>query len=726
MQPGLLLDHDRVRSLHTEPSLGSLWADLARRAEALLAAPLVPEEEADGPDTQHGDYGRPSGQIADMGLTLGLVHLASGDPRPAERLREALLHYAAYAKWYGRGLRRNDPPWHSELNTARFCFGFATGLDAIRERLAPADRATIADGLVRLGILPTLEDWVLPQTRIHALDSMGHNWWAVCVAMAGLAALALVGEEPRALAWAEAAAEALDLWFNYAGFALQNKTPNFDQGGAFYESVGYANYALSEYLLFRIAYARTVGTPPRIPVLEHAGAFFIHTCYPRASAGILSVDFGDSSLDGDAGRAVTLLLAAGFGGGELRWYAERTRAVEPGLRLLAHREGPPSRRPDALGLSALYPEAGWAVLRSSWEDDATLLAVKCGFTWNHAHADAGSFLLFHGGRPLVVDSGTCSYGRPEYHAYYCQSQAHNVVLFDGQGQSPDDFYRGVKHPGRLGPLIELGDLRYLCADATGPMARHLCRNYRHFLWIGAAILVVDDVRAHGPGRIEWLLHHGGQATVAGSGGVDIADEEARLAVRPLHPEGLVPSRQEGLADHRPDQRVSHLSFALPEPRQEAKFVTALLPGGEDTASVEATAGRDWLGARVRQAGRRADVYLNLRADGRLMHRNSNLVMDGWETDAYLLVVEGVGERVLVVGGSYLRRDGRVLFSSLSKAFAAFRLADGDLEASVRGQPRMRLCFGGVASAPERVTVNGLPRPFAHDREQGLVAVRVED
>ena len=29
------------------------------------------------------------------------------------------------------------------------------------------------------------------------------------------------------------------------------------------------------------------------------------------------------------------------------------------------------------------------------DDDATLVAIKSGFTWNHAHADAGSFVLFH-------------------------------------------------------------------------------------------------------------------------------------------------------------------------------------------------------------------------------------------------------------------------------------------------------------------------------------------
>ena len=50
--------------------------------------------------------------------------------------------------------------------------------------------------------------------------------------------------------------------------------------------------------------------------------------------------------------------------------------------------------PGAVPTMMVYPDIGWAMMRSSWEKDATLLAVKSGFAWNHAHADAGSFLLF--------------------------------------------------------------------------------------------------------------------------------------------------------------------------------------------------------------------------------------------------------------------------------------------------------------------------------------------
>jgi hypothetical protein len=380
-RPSLLFSESIITRLRKAASadgsgneaLDELWRALRERADALVAQELIPETEADGPDTQHGNYDRPGNHIADMGLKVGLAWRVTGDPRYAEGLRAALLHYTAYEKWFGRGLKRNDPPWQSELNTARFCFGVALGYDAVRDTLDPDVRGRIAGGLIRLGVLPTLEDWVLPAHRIHALDSMGHNWWSVCVSQAGMAALSLVGEDARASGWVKAAAEALDLWFTYAGLPLQNKSPNFDPAGAFYESVGYANCVLYEYLLFRLAYSRVMGDPTGISLLERVGAFLAHTCYPTR-AGLLSVDFGDSSLRGNAGATATLLLANGYDSAALRWYAGRTHRPRDPLVLLAPEPEVPPTPPDGLERSALYPEIGWAMLRSSWSDDATLLA----------------------------------------------------------------------------------------------------------------------------------------------------------------------------------------------------------------------------------------------------------------------------------------------------------------------------------------------------------------
>ncbi|MHC4890879.1 MAG: hypothetical protein ACYTEO_15600 [Planctomycetota bacterium] len=394
-RPRLFFTPERIkrlrRQIEEETVLKEVWLKLLKRADRLLGEKLVSKEYADGGTGQHGNYGRPSSQISNMTSTLGLVYQMTGEKRYAEKLREALIHYGGLKRWAGDA--RRDPPWHSELNTARFCYGYAVGYDSIYDYLSEKDRRTIAQTMVRMGVLPTLNDWVLGEKRIHALDSMGHNWWSVCVSMAGLASLSLLGDEPRAEGWVEQVSNSFSEWFYYNGNVLQNKSRNFDSEGAFYESVSYANYALSEYLLFRLAYSNTFlnSPPPDIPMLQKAGDFFVHTSYPRA-ASMLSANFGDSSIRAGGARTLRLLLANGYEADEYHWYISRTDLELAGpIGLVYYQAKPRKYPPEDLPTSVIYPDIGWAILRSSWQDDATMLAIKSGFTWNHAHPDAGSF-----------------------------------------------------------------------------------------------------------------------------------------------------------------------------------------------------------------------------------------------------------------------------------------------------------------------------------------------
>lgn len=183
----------------------------------------------------------------------------------------------------------------------------------------------MAEAMARLGILPTLNDWVLPERRIHALDSMGHNWWSVCVSLAGVAAMSLLGDDERAPEW-----------------------------------------------------------------VERVGDFFTHTLYP-ATGSSFTVNFGDSRLSAQPARTMRLLPATGLSSDATRWYLKHRDAGSSDPFSLLYPANAGSITSPALPTSVMYPAIGWAMLRSSWKDDA------------------GSFMLFHAGRPLLIDSGTCDY-----------------------------------------------------------------------------------------------------------------------------------------------------------------------------------------------------------------------------------------------------------------------------------------------------------------------------
>jgi hypothetical protein len=714
------------------------WLRIKERADRQLKEQLVSKEYAEGGTGQHGNYNAPSSQIANMASTLGLAYRMTGNKEYAQKLKEALLHHAKLARWAGDA--GNVPPWHSELSTARFCFGYAVGYDCIHDYLSEPERASIAQTMIRLGILPTLNDWVLPGERIHALDSMGHNWWSVCVSMAGLAALSLLGDEPQAGQWVQEVSEAFPEWFSYQGNVLQNKSLNFDRNGAFYESVNYAEYALSEYLLFRLAYTNVYrnAKPPEIPLLKTAGDFFIQTCYPTTTS-MLSVDFGDSSLRTTGAKTLRLLLANGYQARAYDWYLGRTNpGLDDPVGLVYSEARPMTRPPDGLPLSVLYPDIGWAVLRSSWQDNATMLAVKSGFTWNHAHPDAGSFILFHEGKPVVIDSGSCSYSRPEYSSYYRQSKAHNVVLIDGQAQNPEDCSRGdrgVTTPGRLPDMLDLAGVRYVFADATGPTSWKFSRNYRHFVWIDDVLLVFDDIRTHEPGKLEWLLHYEGLMQPNGSDLV-LSNEGAKVTVRPLFPQGMQVVEKEGLKDHDPDKKVTYLALSPEGTMREAKFVVAIAPmrntEGDHTPRIEPLTADNAIGARIRGDKAVTDVWLNLMADGRRMHRNSNNIIDSWDTDAYLIALTrpaDAGEsdpdsitRCFVACGSYLRKSGKVTLHSLSKTDAVFTCQDPEMRIAVHGQPVTTVSIRATAK-PHSVSLNGHQVDSAYDAQNKTITIR---
>ena len=144
-----------------------------------------------------------------------------------------------------------------------------------------------------------------------------------------------------------------------------------------------------------------------------------------------------------------------------------------------------------LPFSKVYPEIGWAIMRTSWDEEAPLLAVKSGYRWNQTHADASTFILYQKGSPLIVDSGTCNYSRPEYTDYCRQSQAHNALFLNGEGQPTNQIGIRAKFRGSILKWFDALGVQYIRTDATGPKANLFTQHYSHFLWIGKPIVIFD-------------------------------------------------------------------------------------------------------------------------------------------------------------------------------------------------------------------------------------------
>lgn len=721
--PALLFTANRIelakQRIKEDPSMARAWKEIQQKADELLSKN----------DLMKTDY-------------LSLAYLMTGEQKYAEKTKEILLNAVKADSWADAEMMLREPAWNSELQIAHKSFACAVSYDAIYNTLSASERKEIATNLERLAIMPALGDWILEPTRIHALNSMGHNWWSSCVSMGGLLALSLQNELPKASDWVELVNELLPEWFAFAGDVLQQKPKSFDELGGMYESVNYANFGIQEALLFRLAWINThpAQKPTDIPQLATLSDFFLNNCYPRTGM-LYSLNFGDSHKNVTAESSLQLLHSLGLGDANSLWYFNQVvdgqnrdgffKNTPIGFLYLPDSRNAPTL--PQLPTSKLFSDIGWATMRDSWKKDATMLAVKSGYTWNHSHADANSFILFHKGVDIIKDAGNCGYATPEYRNYFFQSRAHNVVLFNGEGQPTEQQYHGSSLKGSLSTMLDGGNMKYVLANGTGPVSQNFSRNFRHFLWIDNVIYMMDDLKTYKNGKFEWLWHTGGDVKKKGID-VTVTNGNSSVIIRPLYPENL--AKSDFVHDYPNDlymeainaptedlkETETYYSFHLPAEVNSVKGLTAIIlkDSANDTSipKMERIQGKNWIGLRVKNAGRVTDIFINQLADGRLMHMNSWINADGWDTDAYLFAVTYDEKNpatvidLFMAYGSALRRNETTHFSSLSKLSFILKQKNKQMELHIDGQPKVHAAFHR-ASIPNRLIVNGKPSEITY-------------
>jgi oligo-alginate lyase len=714
--PSLLYTPERIsqvkQRMQHEPQLAAAWEDIKQTAD----------KELKGKSLNKADY-------------LSLAYLMTGDKRYSDKLKEILLDVIKSKTWGSSEMLARRPAWHADLGVAHKSYLSAIAYDAVYNDLSTTEKKRIAEGLYRLGVEPSLGDWLLEPTRIHSLNSMGHNWWTSCVCMGGILALSLQNELEDAKEGAQAVYDYLPEWFLFAGDVLQQKAKTFDEAGGMYESLNYANFGIQEALQFWVAWKNMhpSASLPDVPQLKDLSSFFAYVSYPRT--GILyNINFGDSHKNVAAESSLMLLYALGIQDKNMLWYISQ---VESGQ----HRDGYFLNRPMGflytpslksapevpdLKQSQLFADFGWATMRNSWKKDATMLAVKSGHTWNHSHADANSFILFHKGVDIIKDAGNCWYPNPAYRNYFFQSQAHNVVLFNGQGQSREQQYHGSMLRGYLHHLLDGGNVKYVLANGTGPVSDHFSRNFRHFLWMDNVVYIIDDLKTHESGEFEWLWHPGGEWKKRGAD-VTITSGESSVVVRPLYPRLLALSDfvhdypddlyWEEITAPTEDLKATetYYSLHLPGKFNQIKGLTAVILKDsitqKDLPIMERREGKDWIGLRIVYKGKVTDLYINQLADGRLMHSNSWIEADGWTTDAYMFAVtyaEGTDpaetKDIFMAYGSALRRNDVSYFAYMSKLFFIRKDTEKGLDLWINGQPFVNATFR-VEKRPIHLSVN---------------------
>jgi hypothetical protein len=689
-----LIPSKRLASLaslrQTDPAVQAGWQAFDARMRH-LAGPRLDELVLVNRDWSAAHARKPSytypnfiRRMAEEAMRLAFYHRLTGAPEPAAASRTLLSWVMEVPTWNAQAPKNG---WRSDLWTADYAAAVGLAIDQLGSALDEETRRAWLRILLERGVRPVLEEWIDPLHRIHALDTMGHNWWSVCVAGAVTGLFAAREVEPRADELLQLAGDALVGFFTYPGNPLQNKQANFGAQGDFIESVGYLDYSLRNLVFLFDVYREQLGRdlPAEIPVLGKTCDYYLALVQPL-KAGVQRINFGDMGSGRDTMGSyehrpipVWLWLAGEYAREDLFHLVRRAHPVPDDLwELLFWPDGLTGASFAGAPGDTVFEHIGVAVLRDGYHDAATVLAVKTGEKWNHNQSDAGSFILSSAGVEFLVDPGTTEYASPLHARYFKTSLAHNVTLHAGRGQRDDLDDIGTAFMGRIRNRLFAPGYKYVVADATGPWEGVYRRYHRHFLWIEDFVVVVDDLFGWEPGDWSTLFHFAGEVAVEESG-FCLTHQRQSLRAHLVSPRPTGVELVTGYASRLLPNELKHeyevtekpyLKVNYPAAGLREKMVTVFeLPGGVPK-QVEPLAGEGMSGVRVSGPDGVWEIACNHRADGRIMHLNTDLAFSGLRTDAFLLALhrdaQGVLDRAGVHNGSYLREGARVLFSALGK------------------------------------------------------------
>lgn len=213
--------------------------------------------------------------------------------------------------------------------------------------------------------------------------------------------------------------------------------------------------------------------------------------------------------------------------------------------------------------SQFFPDAGQALLRDGWGEDATCVTFDA-TPWGggHCHLGRNTIQLHAHGRTLLADIGSLTYETSDPMMAHCKcTRAHNTVNLNGWNQSvnePQTRFETAAGYDLVASLYDGGYWpgQYLWSFTKGYGQGIWAQHYRLMLWVrGRFVLVLDDVlnsaQADGKPTLEMNWQFGpGQLDVdaAARRAVTTFDDANLLLLTPLAPAGMTLSVHAGEKD----------------------------------------------------------------------------------------------------------------------------------------------------------------------------------
>ncbi len=416
-------------------------------------------------------------------------------------------------KWLDRAWREMEavvafPDWNPNhyLDTAEMMHAIAIGYDWFYNDLSEHQRRTIRDGLWQHGLRLSHAAYMGQEAEgMQGWRYTTNNWNFVCNGGTSLAAMAVLDDIP------EPCTDILELGFQYIQIPLEH----FEPDGAWWEGVGYWDYAIRYFVPYLRGMETAFGTDfGFIAALqgtgfEQSGDFPVYLVSPLGSI----YNFADSGSGSRRFESAHLFyLANRFQKPLYQHY--QTQNTSGGLMDLLYFEPLQTQWSiDDLPLDKHFRGTEVVTMRGDWNDHAaTFVGIKCGRNGiAHAHQDLGSFVLYASGEKWLIDLGTehQTYLSHQHHLprsdfYRIREEGHNTLVFNpgpSYCQNPKGFAEIERFEASAEDVIAVADL----TDAYRKHAASVRRGYR-LLAGRSALLVQDEFTAKEESDVWWFAH----------------------------------------------------------------------------------------------------------------------------------------------------------------------------------------------------------------------------
>lgn len=452
------------------------------------------------------------------------------DARYLRRGERELVAIAGFSDWN---------PSHF-LDVAEMTMAMAIGYDWLYDGLSDGARAAIREAILHKGIEPSLDP------KNNSWLTVSNNWNQVCNAGMSYGAMAIYEDQPVL------ARSVIDRALASVLLPMADYAPD----GAYPEGYGYWGYGTSFNVMLlgalRGTYGEDFGLSAQPGFLKTPG-YLEHMTGPTGAA----FNYSDSGANGELQPAMFWFAEVLHDPGLL--YVERRHLEQDAPKRLASERLLPAAMVFGRGIDLRAPTPPsslvWsgggknpvALMRTSWTDtSAIFVGVKGGSAGdNHAHMDAGSFVMEADGIRWAMDFGAENYNQieqagvdlwnraqdsPRWRVFRYNNFAHSTLTANGAMQDVAGRATIVGTTAAPDFLSAVIDLSPAYATSLAHARRGVAIVQRNH------VVVRDELRARGfQTTIRWTMATPAEVRITGPHSAELTTGGRRLTLTVTEP-----------------------------------------------------------------------------------------------------------------------------------------------------------------------------------------------